>query len=68
MKEVKYIVTEDLTLAGGHTVKYTDDVLQNCTLESNIISWINATPIKLMIKSLCYPKHSIDLMQLLTKF
>lgn len=26
MKGVKYIVTEDMTLSGGHTTQYTDDV------------------------------------------
>ena len=28
---------EDLTLGGGHTMRYTDDVLQNYTLEIYII-------------------------------
>ena len=27
----------DLTSGDEHTVQYTDDVLQNCTLETNII-------------------------------
>lgn len=27
------MVSEDLTLGGKHTMKYTDDVLYNCTLE-----------------------------------
>ena len=28
------MVTEDLTLGGEHTIQYTADVLQNCTLET----------------------------------
>ena len=38
VKGVKYMVTEDyLIYGGGHTMKYTDDVSQNCTLETYMI-------------------------------
>ena len=40
------MVTErDLTLDGEHTIQYTDDVLQNCTLENNMILLTNVIPI-----------------------
>ena len=35
----------DLTLGAEHTIKYTDDVLQNCTPETRIILLTNVTPI-----------------------
>ena len=35
----------DLTLGGEHTIQYTDDALQNCTLESYIILLTNVNPI-----------------------
>ena len=38
----------DLTLGGKHTIQYTDDVLQNCTLETDIILLTNLTPISLI--------------------
>ena len=34
-----------LTLGGEHTTQYTDDVLQNCTIETYSILLINVTPI-----------------------
>ena len=34
----------DYTLDGEHTVQHTDDVLQNCTLETYIILLTNVTP------------------------
>ena len=36
---------EDLTLCGEHTIQYTGDVLQNCTLENYIILLTNVIPI-----------------------
>ena len=35
----------DLTSGGEHTVPYTDDMSQNCTLETYVILLINFTPI-----------------------
>ena len=35
----------DMTWGGEHTVQYTDDVLQSCTPETNIILLTNITPI-----------------------
>ena len=38
LKGIKYMVTEGaLTLGGGHTMQYINDVLQFCTLEIYII-------------------------------
>ena len=34
----------DLTRGGKHTIQYTNDVLQNCTPELNIIFLTNVTP------------------------
>ena len=31
------VMTEDLNLGGGHTMQYTDDVSENCILETYII-------------------------------
>ena len=36
---------EDLILCGEHTIQYTDNVLQNYTLETYIILLTNVTPI-----------------------
>ena len=37
-KEFKYMMTEDgLTLAGEHTMRYTDNVLQKSTFETYVI-------------------------------
>ena len=41
-------MTEDLTWGGEHTIQYTDDVSQNCTLEAYIILLINVTPINVI--------------------
>ena len=38
------VIKEDLTWGGQHTVQYTDDVLQNCILETYIILLTNVTP------------------------
>ena len=35
----------DLTWSDEHTIQYTDDVLQNCTPETYIISLTNVTSI-----------------------
>ena len=37
------MVTEDLTLSGGHTMQFTDDVSQNYTLETCMIALTNVT-------------------------
>ena len=42
------VMEDDLTLGGGHTVQYTDDVSQNYTLETCIISSTNVTPTNLL--------------------
>ena len=39
------VIKEDLTWGGQHTVQYTDDVLQNCILETYIILLTNVTPV-----------------------
>lgn len=42
---VKYMGTEGaLTLGGGHTVQETDDVAQNCALQTDIILLANSPP------------------------
>ena len=41
----------DLTWGGEHTVQCTENVLQNCTPETYIISLINVTPINLIKKT-----------------
>ena len=38
------VIKEGLTWGGQHTVQYTDDVLQNCILETYIILLTNVTP------------------------
>lgn len=35
---------------GGHTMQYTDDVLQDCTLETYIMLFTNVTPMNLKKK------------------
>ena len=35
----------DLTWSGEHTIQYTDDVLQNCTPETQIVLFTNVAPI-----------------------
>lgn len=50
VEEVKYIVTEDLTLGGKHSMQYTDFVVSNCALE--ICNFINqCDPNKFFFKS-----------------
>ena len=45
VKGAKYMVTEDeLTLGGGHTMQYTDDVPQEHTLETSTVTLAKATP------------------------
>ena len=39
------IMEGDLPLGGEHTIQYTDDVLENCALETYIIVLTNVTPI-----------------------
>lgn len=40
----------DLTLGDKHTIQYTDDVVQNFTLETYIITLANVTPNKVNLK------------------
>ena len=42
----------DLTWGGEHTIQYTDDVSQNCTLEIYTVLLTNVTQIKSIKKSL----------------
>ena len=44
----KGLTEGDLALGGEHTIQYTDDVLQNCTLETCIILPVSATPLNLI--------------------
>ena len=37
----------DLTWGGGHTLQYTDVVVENCILETYIILVTNVTPMNL---------------------
>ena len=39
------VMEGDLTWSGEHTIQYTDDLLQNCTYETYIISLTNVTSI-----------------------
>lgn len=41
----------DLTLVGEHTLRHTDDVLRNCTLESYIVVLTGVAPINLLLKN-----------------
>ena len=50
MKGTKYLVMEDLTLGGGHTMQYTDAVSQKCTLETYIFLLTNVTSTHLIKK------------------
>ena len=51
VKGVRCMVTqEDLTLGGGYTMRYTEDVSQNCTLKTYTILLTNITPINLTVK------------------
>ena len=49
-KGVKHMVTEDLTVGGGHTRQHTEHVSQNCTPETCMISLTNVTSIYLVKK------------------
>ena len=42
------VMKGDLTLGDEHTIQYTNDVLENCTLETCISLLINVTPINSM--------------------
>ena len=52
------MMEDDLTLSGGHTVQYTDLVLQKCAVETYMILLTNVTPINL-IKLLKFKKYTI---------
>ena len=46
VKRVNYMATEgDLTLGSKNMMQYTDNALQNYTLETYIILFVNVTPI-----------------------
>ena len=55
MKRVKrgqmYVMEGEQTLGNEHTMQYTDDVLENCTLETCIMLLTNVTPMNLIKKS-----------------
>ena len=52
VKGHKYMVMEeDLTLGGGHTMQYTDHILNKCTLDTYMILLTNVTTINLILKS-----------------
>ena len=42
------VMEGNLTFDGGHTIKYTDDLSQNCTLETYIIILTNVTSVNLI--------------------
>lgn len=47
------MVTErDQTLGGEHTMQCTDDILQNCTLETYVMLLTNVTTKNLILKSI----------------
>lgn len=47
---------EDLTLGSKHTMKYTDEILENYTLEIDIIVLTNAIPKNLInLKNIYFP-------------
>lgn len=46
--QILYILMEDLTLGNERTMQYTDDILQNCTVETYIILLTNVTPINVI--------------------
>ena len=41
---------KDFTWGGKHTIKYTDDALQNCAPETHTILLTNVTPINSIFK------------------
>ena len=52
-KGAKYrVMEEDLTLGGGHTMRYTDLVSQNCTPETHINLSTGVAPMN-VIKNTC---------------
>ena len=54
------VMNGDLTLGGKHTIQYTDDVLQNCTIEIYIILLANITPINSTKYILEHKEHVAD--------
>ena len=40
-----FVLERDLTLDGEYTIKYTDDLLYNCTRETHVILLASVTPI-----------------------
>ena len=44
------LTEDDLTLGGGHTMQYIDDISQNCTLGTYIIVLTNVAPVNLILK------------------
>ena len=51
------VMERDLTLGGKHTMQYTHDVSQNCTLETYILLLINVTLINLILKKHTFTKR-----------
>ena len=49
------------TLGSEHTVKYTDDVLYNCTLETYIMLLTSFTPINFIQKRISYKHENIGI-------
>ena len=48
IKGGKYMVTKDLILGGGHTMQYSDDISEKCTLETYIVLVTNVNSINLI--------------------
>ena len=53
------VINEDLTWGGEHITQYTDDVLWNCTPETNIILLTNVTPINSISKNFLIKKKNL---------
>ena len=67
-KGAKYtVMEEDLTLGGEHPLHYTDDVLQDCTLETYIILLTNVTLINLIKIHSTKNKITINHLKILRK-
>lgn len=59
-KGVKYLVTgDDLTLGGGYTGQYTDDLFQKCSVETYMILITNASPRNFTKRYVSICNHSL---------
>ena len=56
-KGMEMVMEGDLTWGGEHTVQYTDDILQNCTLETYIILLTSIVPVIQIQKYIKYFKN-----------